>query len=67
MGFHSREDVRPDFHVRIPLTARMITSGVAGASKGGILPGFRHDIALKIADQTEIASIKGGSPTALER
>ena len=45
----------------------MIASGVAGASRRGITAGFRLAIASVIAEKTEIASISGGSPTALER
>ena len=45
----------------------MIASGVAGASSRGITAGLRLTIASLIAENTEIASISGGSPTALER
>ena len=42
-------------------------SGVAGASSGGTRPGARLAIAWVIAENTDSASISGGSPTALER
>ena len=48
-------------------TARMIASGVAGESSGGNVPGFSDAIASVIAENTEIASISGGSPTAFDR
>jgi hypothetical protein len=45
----------------------MIPSGVAGASSGGTLPGLSEAIALPIAENTDSASMSGGSPTAFER
>ena len=47
--------------------ARTIASGVAGASSAGTRPGFRPAMAFEIAENTDIASIRGGSPTAFER
>ena len=45
----------------------MIASGVAGASSGGAVPGFSAAIASVIAEKTDSASIRGGSPTAFDR
>src|SRR4029453_13461871 len=60
-------DLSPDLHARIPFTARKMASGVAGAASFGITPGFRLPTASAMAHHTEIGSISGGSPTALER
>ena len=49
------------------LIARMIASGVAGASRRGMTAGLRLMIASRIAEKTDVANISGGSPTALER
>ena len=62
-----RRSVLQIFMPAIPFTARRMASGVAGASSAGICPGLRLAIASKIAVQTEMPSISGGSPTALER
>src|SRR4029077_13086225 len=63
-------DGRPNGHRGHQLvtacTARRIDSGVAGASSGTGLSGLSEWIASAIAAKTEIASISGGSPTALE-
>ena len=66
-GFERSRNVGPDLHADIAFTAFMIASGVAGASSGGMRPGFSDAIASVIAEKTESASISGGSPTALER
>src|SRR5665213_32653 len=61
---------RGDAHVSDPFDARMarmIASGVAGASSRGMTAGLRLTMAAVIAEKTESASISGGSPTALER
>ena len=42
----------------------MMASGVAGASSGGTVPGYKLPIASVSAQNTAMASIKGGSPTA---
>ena len=42
-------------------------SGVAGASRAGTVPGLIEAMAWNTAEKTEVASITGGSPTALER
>src|SRR5205085_7690321 len=61
-------DGRPRSHQPVTAcTARKIDSGVAGASSGTGLSGLREWIASAMAANTEIASISGGSPTALER
>jgi hypothetical protein len=53
---------------RMRLIARATDSGVAGASSSGSAPaGPQLAMASRIACNTEIASISGGSPTALER
>ncbi len=62
----------PHFHgprllAATTLTARMIVSGVAGASSSGTTPGARLAMASVMAENTETASMSGGSPTALER
>jgi hypothetical protein len=44
-----------------------MASGVAGASSGTCDPGATEWIASAMAAKTEIASIRGGSPTAFER
>ena len=57
-------------HISLPVVvriARMIASGVAGASRRGIIAGFRLTIASLMAEKTEMASIRGGSPTAFDR
>ena|SRR5437868_7893518 len=66
-GFERFRYVSPDLHADIALTAFMIASGVAGASRGGGVPGLRAASASVIAEKTDSASIKGGSPTAFER
>ena len=53
--------------VAIASAARSIASGVAGASNGGTCPGARLANAWTMAENTEIASSSGGSPTAFER
>jgi hypothetical protein len=60
-------DESPDIHSVMALTARRIASGVAGASSGGMRCGRRLAMASNTAVQTEMPSISGGSPTALER
>ena len=60
-------DVPPDLHAPPPFKARNMASGVAGASSLGICPGFVRAMASKTAVQTEMPSISGGSPTALDR
>ena len=51
-----------------PFTARMMASGVAGASSRGISPGLEAGNGIENrAVQTEMPSISGGSPTALDR
>ena len=47
--------------------ALRMASGVAGASSCGQRPALRLATASVIAEKTEMASISGGSPTALER
>ena len=66
-GFERPRIWSPDLHADIAFTALMIASGVAGASSGGILPGRSEAIASVMAENTDSASISGGSPTALER
>ena len=67
MGFQCFGDVGPDLHACIPFTARKMASGVAGAASFGMTPRFRLPTASAMAHHTEIGSISGGSPTALER
>ena len=52
---------------RMERIARAIASGVAGASSAGTRPGLRLAMAFEIAENTDIANIRGGSPTAFER
>ena len=67
MRFQCFGDMGPDLHACIPFTARKMASGVAGAASFGMTPGFRLPTASAMAHHTEIGSISGGSPTALER
>ena len=65
-------NVPPDPHQEIFLrrmscTAFMIASGVAGASRFGTRPGLRLATASLIAQNTALASMTGGSPTAFDR
>ena len=57
----------PPYSSRMERIARMIASGVAGASSAGTRPGLRLAMALEIAENTDIANMSGGSPTAFER
>ena len=52
---------------RIASAALKTASGVADASGGGTRPGARLASACVMAENTEIASSSGGSPTAFER
>ena len=61
------EDHRAPPACRMACTALRIASGVAGASSCGTVPGRSEATASVMAQKTELASITGGSPTALER
>ena len=67
MRFQSFGYMGPDLHACIAFTARKMASGVAGAASFGMTPGFRLPTASAMAHHTEIGSMRGGSPTALER
>jgi len=54
-------------HSVIDRTARTIASGVAGALRRGMVPGFTAEIASVIAEKTEIASGTAASSMSFER